>query len=87
MLDFVMVAQALALLAFLAKSTAAFLLHLPLAVLRCCSISFSKRAGVKNSRGCTFFEGTVFHERQKPVPNSFRWVFPRPCHACEAIHE
>ena len=70
--DFVLVAQGLALLAFLAKSTAACLLHLPLAVLRCCLSSLSKSAGDENNRGCTFFEGNVFHERQKPVHNSFR---------------
>jgi hypothetical protein len=69
---FVILAQGLALLAFLANSIAACLLHLPLAVLRCSLNSLCKAAGNVNNERCTFFEGSVYHERQKPVHNIFR---------------
>ena len=70
--DTVLLAQGLALLVFLVQSTAACIFHLPIAILRCCLSSFRKCKTEDGDEGCTFYEGTVFHERHKPVHNAFR---------------
>ena len=68
----ILLAQAFALLSFLVHRIAACLLYLPYAVLRCSINSLRKRNGAVEEKGCTFYEGTVFHERRKPVHNAFR---------------
>ena len=76
MLDSVLLAQGLALLSFLVHRIAACLLYLPYAILRCSINSLRKRTGAVEEDGCTFYEGTVFHERRKPVHNAFRCIHP-----------
>jgi len=70
--DTVLLAQGLALLIFVVQSTAACIFHLPIAVLRCYLSSFRKYRIDEGDEGCTFYEGTVFHKRHKPVQNAFR---------------
>ena len=80
MLYRVLLAQALALFTFVVQTIAACLLHLPVAILRCFLGSFRKRKAEDGDPGCVFYEGTVFHERLKPVHNSFRLLpIAPPC--------
>ena len=77
--DFVLLAQGLALLTFLVHRIAACLLYLPYAVLRCSVNSLRKRNEAVEEQSCTFYEGTVFHERRRPVHNAFRCTHPSRC--------
>lgn len=72
MQTYILLAQAFALLSFLVHRLATCLLYLPYAILRCSINSLRKRNGAVEDKGCTFYEGTVFHERRKPVHNAFR---------------
>lgn len=76
--DIALLAQGFALLVFLIQSTAACLLYLPIAIFKCSLISLSKPTASKIAEGCTFYEGTVFHERRSPVRNAFRCVCTAP---------
>ena len=83
MLYTVVLAQGLALFAFLAQSIVACLLHLPVAVFRCLLASVRKQKADEGANGCTFYEGVVTHERHKPVHNAFRsFLIPPRCQTC-----
>ena len=74
----VAVAQGLALFTFLVQCIAACLLHLPVAFFRCFLASLRKQKADERAPGCTFYEGSVMHERHKPVHNAFRSLLIPP---------
>jgi len=69
--NLVLAAQALALLGFLASSILRVACYLPYALLRCLLLS-KAAADSSDDACCVFYEGTVCHERRKPVHNAFR---------------
>jgi hypothetical protein len=79
MLENALLAQGLSLVAFLAQSILACLLHLPVAIFKSALGSFRNRESEGGHPGCTFYEGIVFHERLKPVHNAFRSLLSPSC--------
>ena len=79
MRDTILLAQGLALLSFLVHRIAAGLFYFPHAFLRCSINSLRNCTGAVEEEGCIFYEGTVFHERRKPVHNAFRCIRPSRC--------
>lgn len=69
-MDLNLMAQAVALLGFLLKSSIIAAICLPYAILRC--LTPSKTASDPAQDSCVFYEGTVYHVRRKPLHNSFR---------------
>ena len=72
--ELVLALQGIALLYFVVKTSITVVLSLPAALLQCWWSSSAQGALSDESTGCVFYEGSVWHERTRPVHNTFRYV-------------
>lgn len=79
-MDYATAAMGAALLASILKEAAWLLLALPRALLASCWTSLwgCAAADARTDAQCIFYEGTVYHCRERPVKNSFRCGPPPP---------